>query len=67
MIFLDQDYIYLNLVVPAAKVISLFLYKVSLLESISEVIRSDVVMNPFIFLLICYRPKQSFYINLESD
>ena len=27
--------------------------------------RSDVVMNSFIFILICYRPKHSFYINLE--
>ena len=25
-----------------------------------RVTRSDVVMNPFIFLLTCYRPKYSF-------
>ena len=31
-----------------------------------EGVQSDVVMNPFIILLTCYRPKHSFYINLES-
>ena len=41
--------------------------KVGPFESIGGVSRSDVVMNPFIFLLACYRPKHSFYINLESD
>ena len=43
------------------------LYKVSLLESVSGVSRSDVVMNPLIFLLTLYRLSHSFYINLESD
>ena len=44
-----------------------YLYEVSLFESGCGVSRSDVLMNPFIFLLTCNRPKQSFYINLESD
>ena len=30
-----------------------------------EWVWSDVVINSFIFLLTCYRPKHSFYINLE--
>ena len=41
--------------------------KVSLLESVSRVSRRDVDMNPIIFLLTCYRPKHSFFINLEID
>ena len=42
------------------------LYKVSPSGAICGVSRSDVVMNPFIFLLTCNRPKHSFNINLES-
>ena len=30
-----------------------------------QVSRSDVVMNSFIFLLICHKSKQSFYVNTE--
>ena len=32
------------------------LYKVSPFESLGGVSRTDVFMNPFIFLLTCYRP-----------
>ena len=42
-------------------------YKVCLLESVSGMSRRDVVINQFIFLLTQYRPRCSFYINLESD
>ena len=43
----------------------IYFIKLVLLE-LFRMSRSDAVMNPFIFLLICNRPKHSFYINLES-
>ena len=36
-------------------------------QSVSGVTRSDVVMNPFIFFLTCYKLNNSFYISLGSD
>ena len=41
-------------------------YKVSPELEPLEMSRGDVEISPFIFLLICNRPKHSFYINLES-
>ena len=44
-----------------------FLHEVTLRGLIWRASRSDVVMNPFTFLLTHYRPKHSFSNNLESD